>query len=240
MAKTPPDGADDDAASTQAPAERRHVPPPPSAQALRRAAPLFAQLMGLGEQPKTPGKQAAAGAQARLTENRATSAAVPARSYPLAAQRLAVATEASLAFPGAAEAVAQPTGDLVMASEPMPSSATAPRGAAQAPLRPQGFVRKSVPKSEWVPQVLLEDVAQMALFDGGTSPLAGSFVIVFREELLGELQCRIEIDAKGELAATFLAADSQTYALLQAHTSRLEAQLIGHGLRHVSLTVAQG
>lgn len=230
MAKTPPNDADDGAQDEALPPNRPHGLLPPSAQALRRAAPLFAQLMGLG---------APEGAQARAPRpgDRSVApprAAVPPRAYPLAARLLGLAQAPVLevgdaALPAAADVSAPVT------------QATAPAaGPVQLPRRPQGFVRKSVPKTQLVPQVLLEDVAQMALFDEGTGEQGGSFVIVFREELLGELQCRIEVGPTGEVAATFLAADGQTLALLRAHTARLEAQLAQQGLRHVTLAIEAG
>lgn len=219
MAKTPPDATKDVPPGDLPAPSGQHTLAPPSAQALRRAAPLFAQLMGLGAPGRPMGPAPQGTEPSSAPSGQAPHACAPERAYPQAARLLGLAQ------------AAPPPGPPVSEPEPPPQR---PQG------RLPGFVRKSVPKAALVPQVLLEDVAQMALFDEGQEPQGGSFVIVFREELLGELQCRIEITPTGEVAAAFLAADAQTLTLLRAHTARLEAQLSSHGLRHVTLTIEPG
>jgi hypothetical protein len=212
MAKRPPHRhAQDDPDAPSSPGAWPLTPP--SAEAVRRAAPLFAQLVDLG-----PASAHSAGPDG-----------VPERRYPLAARLLAGHLE---------------QGDLVLAAHAVAPGAQGPSDGAAArattALMPQGFVRASVAagRAEAVPQVLLEDVAQMALVDAGSKLGPSSFVIVFREELLGELQCRLEVGPTGHITATFVAADAHTRRLLTHAAPRLRAKLTGQGLHDVQLTIS--
>jgi len=225
MAKRPSDPDAEGDARPQPSSAPRHLPPP-SAEALRRAAPLFAQLVGLG--PSSEKATPASGAA------REPAVEVPARHYPLAAKLLAAYPQ-EVALPEAAAARAPQ--DVTVQTD---LEAEMPFGAAPLPLQLPGFVRKSVAAnlSEVVPQVLLEDVAQMALVDTGADGAPASFVILFREELLGELQCRLEVGPTGQITATFVAADAHTRRLLTHEVPRLRAKLTSHGLRDVLMNIS--
>ena len=246
MAKRPPDDDADGDLGAASPPGRRPLKPP-SAEALRRAAPLFAQLVGLGA---GPAKQPPAAGDRPDRFGPAAGAGrgpdpAPQRRYPLAARWLAASFEqisvAAVAAPAPAAAVAVDVEGEGEGEGKGKGKAEGDSTAAPAGLLPQlrGFVRKSVAGgAEAVPQMLLEDMAQMALVDGG-SPLApSSFVIVFREELLGELQCRLEVGPTGQITATFVAADAHTRRLLTREAPRLRAKLTGHGLHDVLLSIS--
>jgi hypothetical protein len=195
--------------------ERRGLAlPPPSPEALARAAPLFASLMGAKPRPLGPPAQVAATARAERTPDQ--------QKYPLADAMLPPAQDA--AFKRSAKS-APPKG---------PSS---PRQAET-----MGFVRGSVPSPkpvETVSQKLLEEVAQAAQVGHTGGQQGHHFDIVFREELLGALQCRLAIGPNKAMTATFLAADAHTARLLRAETGRLRLQFEERGMSHVTIVVHQ-